>query len=90
MTGSVVEGLAAALRHEVRIADGRAQPSNFHDYTPLRIDEVPEVEVAIVETGAPLGGVGEPGIPPVAPALVNAWFNATGERVRSLPIQKRT
>ena len=89
MTGSVVEGLAAALRHEIRIADGRAQPSNFHDYTPLRIDEVPEVEVAIVETGAPLGGVGEPGIPPVAPALVNAWFSATGERVRSLPLLKQ-
>ncbi len=86
MKGSVIEGLGAALRHEVPIADGRAQRSNFHDYTPLRIDEVPDIEVAIVNTGAPLGGVGEPGIPPVAPALVNAMFSATGKRVRRLPV----
>ncbi len=87
MRGQVVEGLAAALRHEIPIANGRAQRQNFHDYAPLRIDEVPHIEVAIVETGAPLGGVGEPGIPPVAPALANALFSATGERVRKLPIQ---
>ena len=88
MKGSVIEGLGAALRHEVPIADGRAQRSNFHDYTPLRIDEVPDIDVAIVETGAPLGGVGEPGIPPVAPALVNAIFSATGERIRRLPVMR--
>ncbi len=88
MKGSVIEGLAAALRHEVPIAAGRAQRSNFHDYAPLRIDEVPEIDVAIVETGAPLGGVGEPGIPPLAPALVNALFNATGKRTRTLPVSR--
>lgn len=86
MKGSVIEGLGAALRHEVPIADGRAQRSNFHDYSPLRIDEVPDIDVAIVNTGAPLGGVGEPGIPPVAPALVNAIFSATGRRVQRLPV----
>ena len=88
MKGSVIEGLAAALRHEVPIADGRAQRSNFHDYAPLSIDEVPDIEVAIVETGAPLGGVGEPGLPPVAPALVNALFSATGRRTRALPLSR--
>ncbi|MDJ0926719.1 MAG: molybdopterin-dependent oxidoreductase [Gammaproteobacteria bacterium] len=88
MRGSVIEGLAVALRHEVPIADGRAQRSNFHDYAPLRIDELPEIEVGIVDTGAPLGGVGEPGIPPVAPALVNAIFQATGERIRRLPLSR--
>jgi len=86
MKGSVIEGLAAALRHEVPIADGRAQRSNFHDYSPLRIDEVPDIDVSIVHTGAPLGGVGEPGIPPLAAALTNAIFSATGKRVRRLPV----
>ena len=72
--------------HEIPLAAGRAQRSNFHDYPPLRINEVPEIEVAIVETGAPLGGVGEPGIPPLAPALANAMYAATGEQVRKLPV----
>ena len=90
MRGQVIEGLAAALRHEVPIANGRAQRENFHDYAPLRINEVPRIEVAIVETGAPLGGVGEPGIPPVAPALANALFSATGRRARKLPIQRQS
>ena len=89
MKGSVIEGLAAALRHEVPIADGRAQRSNFHDYSPLRIDEVPDIDVSIVDTGAPLGGVGEPGIPPLAPALTNALFSATGSRIRALPVSAR-
>ncbi len=86
MQGSVVEALAAALRHQVPIADGRAQRSNFHDYQPLRIDEMPAVEVEIVNTGAPLGGVGEPGLPPLAAALANAVHSATGKRIRKLPV----
>jgi isoquinoline 1-oxidoreductase beta subunit len=86
MEGSVVEALAAALRHQVEIADGRAQPSNFNNYQLLRLNEMPIVKVAIVDTGAPLGGVGEPGLPPLAPALTNAIFNATGQRIRKLPI----
>ncbi|MEM8817716.1 MAG: molybdopterin cofactor-binding domain-containing protein, partial [Pseudomonadota bacterium] len=89
MQGSVIEGLAAALRHEVPIADGRAQRRNFDDYAPLRIDEAPAIAVEVVETGAPLGGVGEPGIPPLAPALVNALFSATGKRVRRLPVAEQ-
>ncbi len=86
MEGSVAEALAAALRHQVEIAEGRAQRSNFNDYKLLRINEMPEVEVVIVDTGAPLGGVGEPGIPPLAPALANAIYSATGQPVRKLPI----
>ncbi len=86
MEGSVIEGLAAALRHQVPIKDGRAQRSNFHDYPFLRMNETPPIAVAIVDTGAPLGGVGEPGIPPVAPALVNAIFSATKKRLRMLPV----
>jgi isoquinoline 1-oxidoreductase beta subunit len=86
MEGSVLEGLAAALRHEIPLKDGRAQRSNFHDYRFLKINETPVISVAIVDTGAPLGGVGEPGIPPVAPALVNAIYSATKERVRKLPV----
>lgn len=86
MEGSVAEALAAALRHQVEIADGRARRSNFNDYQPLRLNEMPEVEVAIVDTGAPLGGVGEPGLPPLAPALTNAIFSATGQRIRKLPV----
>jgi isoquinoline 1-oxidoreductase beta subunit len=86
MEGSVAEALAAALRHQVEIADGRAQNSNFNDYQLLRLNEMPQVKVAIVDTGAPLGGVGEPGLPPLAPALTNAIFSATGQRIRKLPI----
>ena len=86
MEGSVAEALAATLRHQVKIANGRAQPSNFHDYPLLRIDEMPLVEVAVVDTGAPLGGVGEPGLPPLAPALTNAIFSASGQRIRKLPV----
>lgn len=86
MEGSVAEALAAALRHQVEITDGRAQPSNFNNYQLLRLNEMPIVKVAIVDTGAPLGGVGEPGLPPLAPALTNAIFNATGQRIRKLPI----
>jgi len=86
MEGSVIEGLAAALRHEIPLKEGRAQRSNFHDYQFLRMNETPEIAVAIVDTGAPMGGVGEPGVPPVAPALVNAIFSATQKRLRKLPV----
>jgi isoquinoline 1-oxidoreductase beta subunit len=84
--GSVIEALGAALRVKVTIRDGRAEQSNFHDYPILRIDEVPQVDVGIVEIGSPLGGVGEPGVPPLAPALANALFAATRQRIRSLPL----
>ncbi|MBD3894660.1 xanthine dehydrogenase family protein molybdopterin-binding subunit [Halomonas sp. ML-15] len=86
MEGSVVDALGAALSQKVTIRDGRAEQSNFHDYALLRIGEAPAVSVDIVEIGSPLGGVGEPGIPPLAPALANALFAATQQRVRHLPL----
>ncbi len=86
MQGSVIDALGAALRQKVTINEGRAEQSNFHDYPLLRIGEEPSVSVSIVEIGSPLGGVGEPGIPPLAPALANALFAATQQRVRHLPL----
>jgi isoquinoline 1-oxidoreductase beta subunit len=85
MQGSVIEALGAALRGRITLAGGRAQQTNFHDYPLLRIDEAPEVRVSIVETGAPLGGAGEPGVPPLAPALAAAIRSATGRRPRAMP-----
>jgi isoquinoline 1-oxidoreductase subunit beta len=85
MQGSVVEALGAALRGRITLAGGAAVQSNFHDVELLRMDEAPEVRVGIVEIGSPLGGVGEPAVPPLAPALAGAWFAATGRRQRSLP-----
>ena len=83
--GSVIDALGAALRQKVTLRDGQAEQSNFHDYPLLRIGEAPSVAVGIVEIGSPLGGVGEPGVPPLAPALANALFAATQRRIRHLP-----
>jgi isoquinoline 1-oxidoreductase beta subunit len=88
MEGAIAFGLSAALRGEITIERGRVQQSNFHDYPMLRINEMPAVEVHIVPSTEPPGGVGEPGVPPVAPAVVNAIFAATGRHLRSLPISK--
>ncbi len=87
MEGGIVFGLGAALYGEVRIENGRALESNFHDYRMLTLRDAPEVDVEIIETGAPVGGAGEPGTPPVAPAVANAVFAATGRRLRSLPLR---
>jgi isoquinoline 1-oxidoreductase beta subunit len=88
MHGSVVEALGAALRGRIRIEQGRATNSNFGDYPIPRINEVPLVNTEVVEIGSPLGGVGEPGVPPLAPALVNAMRAAGAAPVRRLPIQR--
>ncbi|MEO5375464.1 MAG: xanthine dehydrogenase family protein molybdopterin-binding subunit [Alphaproteobacteria bacterium] len=87
MEGAVAFGLTAALKGEITVSGGRVQQGNFHDYPLLRMSEMPAVEVHIVASTEPPGGVGEPGLPPVAPAVVNAIFAATGRRVRSLPIR---
>jgi isoquinoline 1-oxidoreductase beta subunit len=87
MQGSVIEGLGAALFNRIIVEKGQTAQSNFNDYPVLRINQVPpEIEIAIVDTGAPLGGVGEPGLPPIAPAVANALFAATGKRAYSLPL----
>ena len=91
MEGAVIQGISLALSGEISFADGHAMQSNFHDYTVLRINAAPrEIHVHPVNAGdfsLPLGGVGEPGLPPVAPAFVNAIFAATGKPIRSLPIR---
>ncbi len=87
ITGSIVTGLTAALHGEITIEEGRVVQSNFHDYPMLRMREMPEVEVHIVRNHEPPGGVGEPAVPPIAPAVANAVFAATGQRIRTLPIR---
>lgn len=87
MEGSTIMGLGNALYGEITFREGRAVQSNFTDYRVMRMDAAPrEIHVHIVPSGGPPGGVGEPGVPPTAPALCNAIFAATGKRIRSLPI----
>ncbi|MFZ2650205.1 MAG: xanthine dehydrogenase family protein molybdopterin-binding subunit [Burkholderiaceae bacterium] len=86
--GGIVFGLSAALYGRITLKDGRVEQSNFHDYPVLRIQEMPRVEVHIVASREPPGGIGEPGTPPIAPAVANAIFAATGKRLRSLPIDR--
>jgi isoquinoline 1-oxidoreductase beta subunit len=86
LESGVVFGLTAALKGQITIENGRVQQSNFHDYPMMRIQECPVIEPYIVESNQKQGGLGEPGVPPVAPALANAIFAATGKRVRRLPI----
>jgi isoquinoline 1-oxidoreductase beta subunit len=88
MESAINYGLTAALYGEITLQDGRVQQSNFHDYPILRIHEAPHIEVAIIDSGEAMGGAGEPGTPPIAPAVVNAIYAATGKRVRRLPISK--
>lgn len=85
MEGGIGFGLGAALHSEITLDAGRVQQSNFHDYVCLRLDEMPKVEVHIVPSDAEPTGVGEPGVPPIAPAVSNAVFAATGRRLRRLP-----
>jgi isoquinoline 1-oxidoreductase beta subunit len=83
----IVFGLSAALYGEIGIKNGRVQQSNFHDYPIVRMNEMPKIEVYIVDSAEKSGGVGEPGTPPIAPAVANAVFAATGKRLRSLPMR---
>ena len=87
LTGSIVTGLTMALFGEITIEEGRVVQSNFHDYDMLRMEGMPEVEVHVVRNEEEPGGVGEPAVPAIAPAVTNAIFALTGERVRKLPIR---
>ena len=87
LEGSVVYGLTAALYGEITIKDGRVEQSNFHNYQMMRIAEMPKVETVLAPSGGFWGGAGEPGMAPLAPALCNAIFAATGKRIRSLPLK---
>ena len=84
---AVAYGLSAALHGELTFARGRVQQSNFHDYPVLRLSEMPEVDVHIVRSSEKPGGVGEPGTPPIAPAVANALYVAAGKRLRRLPFR---
>ena len=85
MQSAIAFGLSAALHSKITFKDGKVEQGNFNDYLVLRLDEMPKVEVHIVKSTDKMGGVGEPGLPPIAPAVANAVFAATGKRLRSLP-----
>jgi isoquinoline 1-oxidoreductase beta subunit len=89
LEGAVAFGLSAALYGEITLKDGRVEQSNFHDYPILRMNEMPQVDVHIVPSDEKPGGVGEPGVPPVAPAVVNALAVLTGRRIRRLPVRSQ-
>jgi len=86
MESGIIYGLTAALYGNIEIKDGAVVQSNFHDYKSVRMDEAPEIETHIINSNAPWGGAGEPGTPGIAPALAGAVFQATGTRVRQLPL----
>ncbi|HEY0567144.1 MAG TPA: xanthine dehydrogenase family protein molybdopterin-binding subunit, partial [Xanthobacteraceae bacterium] len=84
---SIVFGLTAALYGEITVKDGRVQQGNFDEYEMLRLAEMPKVDTIVMPSGGFWGGVGEPVVSLVAPALCNAVFEATGKRIRSLPLK---
>ena len=87
--GAAVFGTSLALFSEITATNGAIEQTNFHEYQVARMNQAPrKTNVHIVESGAPAAGVGEPGVPPFAPALCNAIFAATGKRIRELPISK--
>jgi isoquinoline 1-oxidoreductase beta subunit len=87
VAGSFVYGLSALFYGECTVKDGRIEQTNFHDYNVMRISEMPKVESIVMPTGGFWGGVGEPTIFVAAPAVLNAYFNATGKRIRSIPLK---
>jgi isoquinoline 1-oxidoreductase beta subunit len=87
MESAIVFGLGAALKQRISCVDGHVEQTNFHDFEMLRMNEMPEIEVVILESEHEPTGVGEPGVPPVAPAVANALAAGTGRRIRALPIE---
>lgn len=85
--GSIVMGLGAAAFHEITFKDGKTEQKNFYAYPMPRINDIPPIEVHVMDNDEDAGGVGEPGLPPLAPALTNAIFDLTGKRIRKLPFE---
>ncbi|WP_231756937.1 xanthine dehydrogenase family protein molybdopterin-binding subunit [Microbulbifer elongatus] len=88
MEGAMIFGLSLALMGEVTMENGAVKNSNFHDYPLLRMQQCPELHVHLLTSDQPPAGVGEPGVPPVAPSITNAIYAACGERIRDLPVNK--
>jgi len=88
LISAAIYGLSAAMGQEITFADGMVEQSNFHDFDAMRIFQCPVFEVAVLENFHKMGGVGEVGTPPAAPALANAIFALTGKRIRRLPLSK--
>ncbi len=87
--GSIVMAHGAAAVHATHFNDGKAVETNFHQYLMTRMSDIPEIEVHIMDNDEKPGGVGEPGLPPFAPALCNAIFDLTGKRIRKLPFNMK-
>lgn len=88
VSGAMIYALSAAINGEITFADGEAEQQTFWDYAPLRMPQAPQIEVQVLESKDPIRGIGEPGTPPAAPALANAIFALTGQRLRDLPFSR--
>jgi isoquinoline 1-oxidoreductase beta subunit len=84
--GGIINSLSTALKEEVKFENGGVKSANFDDYKIMKMSEIPEIEVHIVKSSEKIGGIGEPGVPPATPAVANAFFNATGVRIRRIPL----
>ena len=84
--GGIINSLSTALKEEVKFENGGVKSANFNDYKIMKMSEIPEIEVHIVKSSEKIGGIGEPGVPPATPAVANAFFNATGVRIRRIPL----
>jgi isoquinoline 1-oxidoreductase beta subunit len=87
--GGALMGLSTALGEAITLTNGAVDQNSFPDYPVLKLADAPPIDVHFIESGAPIGGLGEPGLPPAAPALANALFALTGKRIRHLPIGKQ-
>jgi len=87
MESGILYGLTAGLYGEITVTNGAIDQSNFHDYEMVRMDNAPDIDVTIINSDRRVGGAGEPGTPPITPAVTNAIFAATGKRIRTLPVK---
>lgn len=90
LEGAIILALSTTLKEIIEFEKGGVKSSNFDNYKMIKMSEIPEIEVHIINSGEKIGGIGEPGVPPTAPAVVNAVFNATGARIRRLPLSPQT